>query len=64
MPTPEELQSMAEEAFAPMLHEYRMGIETLIFAWMAQCGLGLRDFDIRTETKDRVIRTWVERKVV
>jgi len=63
-PTPEDLQAMAEEAFAPILHEYRMGIETLIFAWMAQRGLGFRDFDIRTETKGRVIKTWIERKVV
>lgn len=64
MKTPEELQAMAEEAFAPVLHSYRLGIETLIFAFMAQRGLGLRDFEIKTETKDRVIKTWIERRVV
>lgn len=64
MKTPEELQAMAEEAFAPMIHEYRMGIETMIFAFMAQRNLGLRDFEIKTETKDRVIKTWIERRVV
>jgi hypothetical protein len=61
--TPEEQQAMEQQALAGPLHEYRMGIETLIFAWLAESGCGLNQFDIKTRTVDKVIHTWIERKV-
>jgi len=61
--TPEESKALQEAALAPILHEYRLGIETLIFAFLAESGLGLNKFDIKTETMNGIIRTWVEPKV-
>jgi hypothetical protein len=65
--TPEEKQQAEQEALAPVLHNYRMGIETLIFAWMAETGHGLKDFEIKTKTtatpKGNVFSTWIEPKV-
>lgn len=62
--TPEEIQEAEQAALAPILHQYRLGIETLIFAWLAETGMGLNKFDIKTETKGKTIRTWIEMKVV
>jgi hypothetical protein len=61
--TPEETQQAEQDALAPALHTYRMGIETLIFAYLAQTGLGLNKFDINTKTVNNVIHTWVSPKV-
>ena len=61
--TPEEQQAMEQQALAGPIHEYRMGIETLIFAYLAQTGLGLNKFDINTKTVNNVIHTWVSPKV-
>ena len=61
--TPEEQQEMEQQALAPVLHEYRLGIETLIFAFLAESGLGLNKFDINTKTVGNVVKTWVSPKV-
>lgn len=56
-------QQLEQEALAPILHEYRLGIETLIFAWLAETGHGLNEFEIRTKTENNIVRTWIEPKV-
>ena len=65
--TPEEQQQAMQESMAPVIHQYRMGIETLIFAYLAETGYGLRDFEIKTKTtktaKGDVMSTWIEPKV-
>jgi hypothetical protein len=62
-----ERQQAEQEALAPLIHTYRMGIETLIFAWLAETGHGLKDFEIKTKTElgvnGKVIHTWIEPKV-
>jgi hypothetical protein len=65
--TPEEKQQAEQEALAPVRHQYHMGIETLLFAWMAETGHGLKDVEIRTKTmaspKGNVFCTYLEPKV-
>jgi len=65
--TPEEKQQTEQEALAPLQHTYRMGIETMLLAWMAETGHGLKDVEIRTKTmaspKGNVFCTYLEPKV-
>lgn len=61
--TPEDIQQAEQETLAPVLHQYRMGIETLIFAYLAEVGCGLNQFDIKTKTVGKTVHTWIERKV-
>jgi hypothetical protein len=56
-------QQLEQEALAAPLHQYRLGIETLIFAWLAETGHGLNMFEIKTKTENGVIHTWIEPKV-
>jgi hypothetical protein len=61
--TPDQIKEAEQQALTPILHQYRMGIETLIFAWLAETGKGLNQFDIKTKTVDNVTHTWIEPKV-
>ena len=65
--TTKSKEQLEQEALAPLIHQYRLGIETLIFAWMAETGHGLKDFEIKTRTeatpKGNVFETWIEPKV-
>lgn len=65
--TPEEIRLVEQEALAPIIHQYRMGIETLLLAWMAETGHGLKDVEIKDKVvhtqKGDVFSTWLEPKV-
>lgn len=65
--TPEDIKQAEAEALAPIMHQYRMGIETLIFSWLAETGHSLKDFNIQTKTvpgkNGNIIKTWIEPKV-
>ena len=65
--TPDDTKQMEQEALAPVMHMQRMGLETLLFAWMAETGHGLNEVEIKTDTvmgaNGKIFQTWLEPKV-